>query len=95
MDLSKYKWKSRILVLNTACYQNKKHIKSRDLYYKHINDFKIKNVKLLANRKKGLKFSIHLVGFDGTLKLKSNTLIPDNLFKIIDKMPMSQKVNVS
>jgi len=59
-----------------------------------INDFKIRNVKLLSNRKKGLKFSINLVGFDGTLKLKSETLIPNNLFKIIDKMPMSQKVNV-
>jgi len=41
-----------------------------------------------------LKFSVNLVGFDGTLKLKSETLIPNNLFKIIDKMPMSQKVNV-
>ena len=94
MDLSKYKWKHRILVLNTTCYQDKEYIKSRNLYYKHINDFKIRNVKLLANRKKGLKFSIHLVGFDGTLKLKSETLIPNNLFEIIDKMPMSQKVNV-
>ena len=94
MDLSKYKWNSRILVLNTTCYQDKEYIRSKDLYYKHINDFKIRNVKLLANRKKGLKFSIHLVGFDGTLKLKSETLIPNNLFEIIDKMPMSQKVNV-
>ena len=94
MDLSKYKWKYRILVLNTTCYQDKEYIKSRNLYYKHINDFKIRNVKLLANRKKGLKFNVNLVGFDGTLKLKSETLIPNNLFKIIDKMPMSQKVNV-
>ena len=95
MDLSQYKCKYRILVLNTNCYQDKKYIKSRNLYYKNINDFKIRNVKLLANRKKGLKFSVNLVGFDGTLKLKSKTLIPNNLFKIIDKMPMSQKVNVS
>ena len=94
MDLSKYKWKCRILVLNTTCYQDKEYIRSRDLYYKHINDFKIRNVKLLANRKKGLKFSVNLIGFDGTLKLKSVALIPENLFKIIDKMPMSQKVNV-
>ena len=65
-----------------------------NLYYKHINDFKIRNVKLLANRKKGLKFSVNLIGFDGTLKFKSEALVPENLFKIIDKMPMSQKVNV-
>ena len=94
MDLSKYEWKSRILVLNTTCYQDKEYIRSRDLYYKHINDFKIRNVKLLANRKKGLMFSVNLIGFDGTLKFKSEALISENLFKIIDKMPMSQKVNV-
>ena len=94
MDLSKYKWRYRILVLNTTCYQDKENIKSRNLYYKHINDFKIRNVKLLANRKRGLKFSVKLIGFDGTLKLKSEAFIPENLFKIIDKMPMSQKVNV-
>ena len=94
MDLNKYNWKYRILVLNTTCYQDKKYIKSRNLYYEHINDFKIRNVKLLANRKKGLKFSVNLIGFDGTLKLKSEALIPENLFKIIDIMPMSQKINV-
>ena len=77
MDLSKYKWKSRILVLNTTCYQDKEYIRSRDLYYKHINDFKIRNVKLfLANRKKGLKFSVNLIGFDGTLKFKSEETYP-------------------
>ena len=94
MDLSKYKWNSRILVLNTTCYQDKEYIRSKDLYYKHINDFKIRNVKLLANRKKGLKFSVNLIGFDGTLKFKSEALIPESLFRIIDKMPISQKVNV-
>ena len=94
MNLNKYKWKSRILVLNTTCYQDKEYIRSRDLYYKNINDFKIRNVKLLANRKKGLTFSVNLIGFDGTLKLKSEALIPNNIFKIIDKMPMNQKVNV-
>ena len=94
MDLSKYKWKSRILILNTTCYQDKEYIRSRNLYYKHINDFKIRNVKLLTNRKKGLNFSVNLIGFDGTLKLTSVTLIPENLFKLIDKMPMCQKVNV-
>ena len=94
MDLNKYKWKSRILVLYTTCYQDKEYSRSRDLYHKYINDFKIRNVNLLANKKKGLKFSVNLIGFDGTLKFKSETLIPNNLFKIIDKMPMSQKVNV-
>ena len=91
MDLSKYKWKYRILVLNTTCYQDKEYIRNRNLYYKHLNDFKIRNVKLLANRKKGLEFSVNLIGFDGTLKLKSKALCPNNLFKTIDKMPMSQK----
>ena len=94
MDLSKYKWKYRILVLNTTCYQDKEYIRSRDLYYKHTKDFKIRNVKLLANRKKGLKFSVNLIGFDGTLKFKSEALIPESLFRIIDKMKKRKKVNV-
>ena len=91
MDLSKYKWKYRIFVLNTTCYQDKLYIRSRDLYYRHINDFIMRNVKLLANRKKGLKFSVNLVGFDRTLRLKSERLITNNLLKIINKMPMRQK----
>ena len=94
MDLSKYKWKYRILVLNTTCYQDKEYIKSRNLYYEHINDFKIRNVKLLANRKKGLKFIYNLVGVFRTLKLNNETHIPNYLFKIINKIPMNQKVNV-
>ena len=49
----------------------------------------MRNVKLTANRKKELKFSVNLSDFDGTLKLKSKALISNNLFKIIDKMPMS------
>ena len=48
MDLSKYKWKSRILVLNTTCYQDKEYIRSRDLYYKQINDFKINKIDIRA-----------------------------------------------
>ena len=94
MDLMKYKWKYRIIVLNTTCYQDTIYSKSRDLYYKYINDFKKRHVKLLANRKKSLKFSIHFIGFDGTLKLKIDSLIRNNLFKSIDKMPISEKVNV-
>ena len=51
----------------------------------------MRNVKLLANRKKGLKFSVNLVGFDRTLRLKSERLITNNLLKIINKMLMRQK----
>ena len=86
--------KYSILLINTASYQDKQYIKSRDLYHKNVNDFKKRNDKLLANRKKGLKFIYNLVGVFRTLKLNNETLIPNYLFKIINKIPMNQKVNV-
>lgn len=82
------------MVLNTTCYQAPRYILNRDLYYKHINDFKKRHVKLLAKRQKGLEFSVNLLGFDGTLKFKGDYFNLYNLFKIIDNMTMSQKVNV-
>ncbi len=46
----------------------------------------------MSNRKKGLKFSIHLIGYDGTLKKKFDTLEPKDLFQLIDSMPMSKEL---
>ena len=90
MDLTKYKWKCRILLLDTTCYRDVNYTKSKELYQKYIKDFHKRHVKLISNRKKGLKFSIKLIGYDGTLKNEFNTLIPKDIFKIIDLMPMSK-----
>ena len=47
----------------------------------------------MSFRKKGLKFSIKLIGYDGTLKKECSTLEPHNIFDLIDSMPMSKQDN--
>ena len=49
----------------------------------------------MSNRKKGLKFSIKLIGYDGSLKKEFNTLVPRDIFELIDTMPMSNKFKSS
>ena len=91
MDLTKYKWKCRILLLCTTCYRDNNYKKSKELYQKHIKEFHKRHVKLMSFRKKGLKFSIKLIGYDGTLKKEYSTLEPHNIFDLIDSMPMSKQ----
>jgi len=89
VDLTKYKWKCRILLLNTMCYGDSNYKRSKKLYQEHIREFHKRHVKLMSNRKKGLKFSINLIGFDGTIKKEFYTLVPKYIFEFIDSMPMS------
>ena len=44
----------------------------------------------MSFRKKGLKFTIKLIGYDGTLKKVYSTLEPNTIFDLIDSMPMSK-----
>jgi len=44
----------------------------------------------MSFRKKDLKFSIKLIGYDGTIKKEYSTLEPHNIFDLIDSMPMSK-----
>ena len=90
MELSKYKWKCRILLLNTTCYRDRNYKISKELYQKHIKDFHKRNVKLMSHRRKSLNFSVKLIGYDGTLKKKFSTLDPQKIFDLIDSMPMSR-----
>ncbi|MDC3063215.1 DUF4174 domain-containing protein [Alphaproteobacteria bacterium] len=92
MDLTKYKWKCRILLLNTTCYGDVNYKKSKELYQKYIKEFHERHIKLMSNRKKGLRFSISLIGYDGTLKKEFNTFVTRDIFQFIDTMPMSKKL---
>ena len=91
MDLTKYKWKCRILLLNTTCYRDSNYKRSKKLYQEYIKEFHKRHIKLMSNRKKGLKFSIKLIGYDGTLKEEYSTLEPNIIFNLIDSMPMSKQ----
>ena len=92
MDLTKYKWKCRILLLNTTCYRDSNYKRSKELYQEYIKEFHKRHVKLISNRKKGLKFSIKLIGYDGSLKKEFDTLVPKDIFELIDSMPMSNEL---
>ena len=83
MDLTKYKWKCRILLLSTACYRDSNYKKSKELYQKHIKEVHKRHVKLISFRKKDLKFSIELIGYDGYLKKEDLTLVAHNLSLIL------------
>ena len=45
----------------------------------------------MSFRKKGIKFSIKLIDYDGTLKKEYLNLEPHNIFDFIDTMPMSEQ----
>ncbi len=45
----------------------------------------------MSFRKKGTKFSIKLIGYDGTLKKEYSTLETRKIFDLIDSMPMSKQ----
>ena len=92
MNLTKYKWKCRILLLNTTCYRDINYKRSKELYQEYIKEFHKRHVKLMSNRKKGLSFSIKLIGYDGTLKKEFDTLVPKDIFELIDSMPMSNEL---
>ena len=49
----------------------------------------------LCQIEKSLKFSINLIGYDGTLKKKFDTLEPKEIFELIDSMPMSFRRDVN
>ena len=92
MDLTRYKWRCRILLLNTTCYRDSNYTNSKNIYQEYIKDFHKRHIKLISNRKKGLKFSIQLIDYDGTIKNEFDTLLPKDIFEFIDTMPMSKKL---
>lgn len=90
MNLLKHKWKNRLILVETPSYNDKNYIKTKEIYEKNIKDFHKRFIKLISKRNKDLKFKIYLIGFDGEIKKYFNKLVPKNIYKIIDKMPMGK-----
>ena len=88
MSYEKYKWKARLLVINTPNYKNKDYLLTKNIYQKYIKDFHKRFVKLLIKVNKNDDFNIFLIGFDGEVKRKFKKLDYKKLFSIIDKMPL-------
>lgn len=90
MKLEKYKWKNRLIIFDTPSYKNDDYIKNKLIYEKNIKEFHKRYIKLLSNRNKDNNFKIKLIGFDGKVKKIFFNLIPKEIFKIIDKMPLGK-----
>ena len=88
MSFEKYKWKARLLVINTPNYKNNDYIFTKKIYQKHIKDFHKRFVKLVTKINKDTNFNIFLIGFDGEVKKEFKKLEHKTIFSIIDKMPL-------
>ena len=93
MSFEKYKWKARLLVINTPNYKNKEYIFTKKIYQKYIKDFHKRFVKLVTKINKNNDFNIFLIGFDGEIKKKFKKLEHKKIFSLIDKMPLGNLKN--
>ncbi len=92
MNLEKYKWKSRILLVITPNFKDQSYQKVKKIYQSKIKEFHKRYVKLISKSDKNKTFSINLIGFDGKSKKIMNDLKPKLVFQIIDKMPLGKKI---
>ena len=92
MNLEKYKWKSRILLVITPNFKDQSYQKVKKIFQSKIKEFHKRYVKLICKSNKNKTFSINLIGFDGKSKKIMNDLKPKLVFQIIDKMPLGKKI---
>ena len=85
--IKKYRWKCRVLLVNTPDYKNLKYKKAKALYQKEIKNFHKRIIKFIS-KKTGKDFSIELLGFDGKRKQTYKNFDSRKIFKIVDQMPM-------
>ena len=97
MNLEKYKQKSRILLINTPSYKEKKYLNSKKIYQKYIKKFHKNYIKFITKiNKKG--FFVEFIEFDGSVKKKfKNVNIRDLLIllKKLKKPKTSNLINLS
>ena len=92
MNLEKYKWKSRILLVITPNFKDKSYQKAKKIYQSKIKQFHKRYVKLICKTNKNKTFSVNLIGFDGKIKKVTKDLNYKLVFQIIDKMPLGKKI---
>ena len=90
MNLEKYKWKFRLILIETPDYKNSKYLESKKIYDLKIKEFHKRYLKKITIRNKNLSFKIKLIGFDGTLKKTLIKMDFKKIFNLVDKMPMSK-----
>ena len=92
MNLEKYKWKCRILLVNTPSSKDKSYQKVKKIYQSKIKEFHKRYVKLICKSNRNKNFSIDLIDFDGKSKKVVNNLNYKKVFHTIDKMQLNKKI---
>ena len=92
--IDKYKWKLRILYVETPSYQDSGYIETKNNYEKNIKIYHKYFLKMITKRNKNLKFKIKLIGFDGKVKHIYNKINKNKIIKDIEKMPMGNLKNL-
>ena len=93
MNLKKYKWKNRLILVETPSYKNIQYLKSKLVYQKYIKEFHKRFVKFITLKNPNSEFKIKLIGFDGKIKAKYNKLSYKKIVNLIDSMPMGKLKN--
>lgn len=89
INLSKYQWNFRILLVKTPSRQDSRYQKIKDSYKTNLKKFHSYYVKMITRVDPKLnKPVVQLIGFDGTIKKTYENLIPSKIFSDIDQMPM-------
>ena len=78
----KYKWKCRIILINTPSYRHIEYKKAKTLYQKKIKDFHKRFIKLAILIKKNQNFNVQLIEFNGVKKKKFKTFNSIKIIKI-------------
>lgn len=91
-DLDKYKWKLRILLVETPSYDHIKYKDAKRLYKINLKEFHERFLKMVTKLTDS-DFKIKLIGFDGTVKETYDKMNPQKIISAIDAMPMGHLRN--
>lgn len=92
--IDKYRWKLRILYVETPSYKDPDYLETKNNYEKNIKLYHSYFLKMITKRDKNLKFKIKLIGFDGKVKHTYNKINKNQIINDIKKMPMGNVKNI-
>lgn len=94
MNLSKYKWKNIILLIETPSYLNNDYKNIKSKYEEKIKIFHKYFVKLLTKRSKDLEFKIKIIDYNGKVLKTFNNIRINDILSVIKKIPTDNpKIN--
>tara|TARA_B100001121_G_C18568364_1_gene563795 strand:+ start:411 stop:965 length:555 start_codon:yes stop_codon:yes gene_type:complete len=91
MSFLKYRWKCRLLVVETPNYNNQFYNETKKIYQKKIKLFHKQYIKIVTILKKNKPFNIILIDIDGKIKKKFKRLNKKSNIKYFEKMEKIEK----